>query len=346
MHPAIYGTPMKKALFWKPKNDKIVQCRLCAHNCKISEGKSGICKVRVNQDGVLYTMVYGLPSSGVVDPIEKKPLYHFYPGTKVYSFGNLSCNFKCANCQNWQISQIKPAQSYIKEIPPEKAVSSAKDLGCHGVAWTYNEPTIWYEYNYIGSKYAKKLGLYTVYVTNGFMNPEPLKKIAPYLDALNIDIKSFNDSFYRKICKSRLEPVLKTVKLAIQLKKHVEITNLIIPTLNDNFEEIQQLATWIYDNLGPDVPLHLSRFHPDNKLRDLPRTPETTLVKAYNIAKAAGLHHVFLGNIYHPRFGNTYCPNCQQLAIRRGSTFGAKMVDLNKGKCKKCNYKIIQNYVE
>ena len=335
---------MKKGMFWTAKPNNVVQCHLCAHNCKIHDGTAGICKVRINKEGVLYTMVYGLPSNGVIDPIEKKPLYHFYPGTKVYSFGTISCNFKCANCQNWQISQIIPKQAVIKPIPPEKAVAMASEFNCQGIAWTYNEPTIWFEYNYKGSKYAKKLGLYVVYVTNGFINPKPLKKIAPYLDALNIDVKSFNDGFYRKICKSRLKPVLKTAELAVQLGKHVEITNLLIPTLNDDLDEIAQLITWVHDRLGPDTPLHFSRFHPDNKLRHLPRTPETLLVKAYQLAKDMGLKYVFLGNIYHPRFGNTYCPKCNQLAIRRGSTFGVKDMNLDNGRCRNCGEQIIKNY--
>jgi pyruvate formate lyase activating enzyme len=288
-------------------------------------------------------MVYGLVSPGVVDPIEKKPLFHFYPGSKVYSFGSVSCNFKCANCQNWQISQTSPENIKIQPVPPMKAIGMAKDLNCKGVAWTYNEPTIWYEYTYFGSKVAKKNGLYTVYVTNGYINPEPFNRIAPYLDALNIDVKSFNDSFYRKVCKGQLDPVLKTAELAVKLKKHLEITNLLIPSLNDDPDEIAQLAGWVYDKLGAETPIHFSRFHPDNKLKNLLRTPEKTLVKAYEIAKDVGIKYVFLGNFYHPRYGNTYCPKCNHLIIRRGSTFGVKNTNLNKGRCPECNEKIL-NY--
>jgi pyruvate formate lyase activating enzyme len=332
---------MKKALFWKAKSDNTVTCSLCAHNCKIKAGKTGICKVRLNKNGTLYTITYGLASPGVIDPIEKKPLYHFYPGSKVYSFGTISCNFKCANCQNWQISQVTPNESLIKPIPPAKAINMAMELNCQGVAWTYNEPTIWFEYTYMGSKIAKRFGLYSVYVTNGYMNPEPLKKIAPYLDALNIDVKAFSEDFYRKICKSHLEPVLKTAELAVKLKKHVEITNLVIPTLNDDPDDIKKLVDWVYTKLGANTPVHFSRFHPDNKLPHIPRTPEKTLVNAYKIAKSAGLKYVFLGNIYHPRYGNTYCPNCNQLVLRRGSTFGIKNNYLSNGHCPKCNEKIM-----
>jgi len=335
---------MKEAMFWKPKPNKAVQCELCAHNCKISNGKRGICQVRVNKDGTLYTKVYGLVSPGVVDPIEKKPLYNFYPGSRVYSFGTVSCNFKCANCQNWHISQVDATDIKVDETSPETAVGLAKQLNCNGIAWTYNEPTIWYEYTYDGSKFAKKNNLYSVYVTNGYINPEPLKKISPYLDALNIDVKSFSDDFYRKICKSRLNPVLKTAELAVKLKKHVEITNLIIPTLNDDLENIHNLVTWVHQKLGPDTPLHFSRFHPDNKLKNLPVTPETTLVKAYKIAKKVGLNYIYLGNIYHPRYGNTYCPKCNQLIIQRGSFFGTKDIKLKNGRCVSCNTQILKYF--
>ncbi|WP_455393175.1 AmmeMemoRadiSam system radical SAM enzyme [[Eubacterium] cellulosolvens] len=335
---------MKEAMFWEPKPNKAVKCKLCAHNCKINEGKAGICQVRENKGGKLYTRVYGLVSPGVVDPIEKKPLYNFHPGSRVYSFGTVSCNFKCDNCQNWHISQVNAKEIKVEPVTPETAVGLAKQYNCKGIAWTYNEPTIWFEYTYDGSKFAKKNGLYSVYVTNGFINPEPLKKISPYLDALNIDVKSFNEDFYRKICKGKLTPVMKTAELAVKLKKHVEITNLVIPTLNDDPDELRGLVTWVHDKLGPDVPMHFSRFHPDNRLKNIPITPEKTLVKAYEIAKDVGLNYVYLGNIYHPRYGNTYCPKCNHLVIRRGSIFGTKDIDLINGKCGKCNYRVIKNF--
>ncbi len=330
-------------MFWISKSNKAVQCQLCAHNCSIPDGKTGICKIRVNKNGKLYTSIYGLVSPGMIDPIEKKPLYHFHPGTRAYSFGSVSCNFKCSNCQNWHISQITNSLPIVKQVPPKSAIELALQKKCNGIAWTYNEPTIWFEYTYFGSKLAKKHNLYTVYVTNGFINPEPLKKIAPYLDALNIDVKAFSNDFYRKICKGRLEPVIRTAELSVQFGKHVEITNLVIPTMNDKPDEFKQLAKWVYEKLGPDTPLHFSRFHPNNKMQDLPVTPEKTLISAHKIAKEIGLKFVFLGNIYHPRHGNTYCPNCNHLVIRRGSTFGVKSNNLINGRCKTCNEKIL-NY--
>jgi pyruvate formate lyase activating enzyme len=338
------GVMMREAMFWESKPNNAVQCRLCAHNCKISDGKHGICQVRVNQAGTLFTTVYGLVSPGVIDPIEKKPLYNFYPNSRVYSFGTVSCNFKCDNCQNWHISQVQATKIKVEPVPPETAVGLAKKRNCKGIAWTYNEPTIWFEYTYDGSKFAKKNGLYSVYVTNGYINPQPLKKISPYLDALNIDVKSFSDDFYRKICKSKLKPVLKTAELAVKLKKHVEITNLVIPPLNDDPKQIRELAQWVSNSLGPDTPLHFSRFHPDNKLKDLQVTPEKTLIDAYKIAKEEGLKYVYLGNIYHPRYGNTYCPKCKNLVIRRGSMFGIKDINLKNGKCVKCNTKILKYF--
>ena len=291
-------TSPKEAMFWTVKDSGKVQCQLCPHNCTISEGKTGICNVRKNVGGKLWTLVFGLSSTGAADPIEKKPLYHFYPGSQVLSFGTVGCNLKCKQCQNFSTSQNTPDGVLVDTTPPEAAVELAANKGCKGVAWTYNEPTIWYEYTYYGSKHARKLGLYTVYVSNGYINPKPLRKIAPYLDAMNIDVKGFNPEFYKKVCKAKLEPVLKTCKLAYELGLHIEITNLIIPTLNDNIEEIREMAKWIKENLDENVPLHFSRFHPDYKLIDLPQTPEKTLIEAHNVAVSEGLNYVFLGNIF------------------------------------------------
>jgi pyruvate formate lyase activating enzyme len=332
----------KKAMFWEKKDKGKVKCLLCPHNCTIADGKTGICTVRANQKGKLVSLVFGLSSIGVPDPIEKKPLYHFYPASKVLSFGTVGCNLKCKQCQNFTTSQRIPENGLVDSTPPEAAVEMAKSRGCKGVAWTYNEPTIWFEYTYYGSKHAKSLGLYTVYVTNGFINKEPLKKIAPYLDAMNIDVKSMNKDFYKKICKSRLEPVLSTCKLAHKLDIHIEITNLVIPTLNDDPKDIRQLAKWMKENLDDSVPLHFSRFHPDYELKHLPPTPEETLLDAYNIAKEEGLKYVFLGNIHHPEYHNTYCPNCNAVVVNRGGIFGDTKSFLKKGKCHKCQEKILK----
>lgn len=336
---------MKDAMFWEPAKDKKVQCKLCPHNCIIADGKKGICRARKNKSGTLYTILYGLTSQGAVDPIEKKPLYHFYPGSYVYSFGMLGCNLKCQHCQNYFTSQSEPSENSVREISPKAAVAGAPENGCKGVAWTYNEPTISFEYNYEGSQYAKELGLYTVYVTNGYINPEPLKKIAPYLNAMNIDIKAFTENFYKEICKAKLEPVLKTCELAKELGIHIELTTLIIPTFNDDLTELQNLCKWVVKKLGDRVPMHFSRFHPDYNLRDVPATPEETLLAAYDIAKKEGLKYVYLGNIQLPEHNNTYCPKCNTLVINRTEGFFGKIKNyLNAGKCQKCNELILKYF--
>ncbi len=313
---------VKEAMFWETKDDAsgTVQCRLCAHNCTIKPGKRGICGVRENRDGTLYTLIYRLGGSGQADPIEKKPLYHFYPKSMVTSFGTVGCNFHCKHCQNYSTSQARPDSSpYLSTIDFTDLADCSGFFGrkkCRGVAWTYNEPTIWYETTYDGSIAAKEQGLYTVYVTNGFMNAEPLRTLAPYLDAMNIDVKSFSDRFYRTIANGRLQPVLDTCELAHELGIHLELTYLLIPGYNDDEDEIGAFAQWVVETLGSDVPVHYSAFHPTYKLRDVPSTPITTMEHAHELTGAAGVDHVYLGNVRH-RFENTFCPNCGETIITR-----------------------------
>lgn len=335
---------MHNAMFWEPLKNKKVQCILCPHNCKISEGKRGICRVRINKKGKLFSLVYGLTSPGAVDPIEKKPLYNFHPGSLVYSFGTLGCNFKCKHCQNYYTSQAEPDERGVKQISPQEAVKLAVVNNCSGVAWTYNEPTIWYEYTYDGSVTAKKLDLYTVYVTNGYINPEPLEKISPYLDAMNVDVKSFDNKFYKKICGGKLGPVKATCELARKLGIHIEITNLIIPNYNDDLDMIREMCNWVSTKLGDRTPVHFSRFHPAYKLKDTPPTPEATLVKAHDIAVEEGLKFVYLGNIIHPDFGDTYCPKCKKAVIQRGGFYSKTRIKLKKGKCSKCGELVIDHF--
>jgi pyruvate formate lyase activating enzyme len=326
---------MKEAMFWEKLEDQKVQCTLCPHLCKISKGKRGICGVRENSDGKLMTLIYGLATSVTPDPIEKKPLFHFYPGTYALSFGTVGCNLTCQHCQNYGISQAKFEGTRFQRLKVDDVVKTARRYKCDGVAWTYNEPTIWFEFTYDASIKAKKEGLYTCYVTNGFIEPAPLKKIAPYLDAMNIDVKSYSPDFYKKICKAKLEPVLNTCVLAKKLGIFVELTYLVIPSQNDSEKELRDYCKWIVDNLGEDTPVHFSKFHPDYKMSDLIATPMSTLNRAHEIAREEGLKFIYLGNVPHGDYENTHCPKCNDLLIERIG-FSTKSHYARGGKCQKC----------
>jgi pyruvate formate lyase activating enzyme len=326
----------KQAKFWKSIDNKNVQCQLCPHNCKINENKRGICGVRENRSGVLYSLIYGLCSSVHEDPIEKKPLYHFYPSSTVLSLGSVGCNFNCDHCQNHEISRAKPEDIHLREISPDLAVELAKKHGCRGIAWTYNEPSIWHEYSYDTAKLAKKNKLYTVYVSNGYINEEPLKEISSYLDAINIDVKAFNDNFYKKICKAGLEPVINICELAKNFGIHVEITYLVIPEKNDSVLEIEKFCTWVVEKLGKDTPLHFSRFHPDYKMNNVQPTPLEALIRIYDQAKNLGILYPYIGNVPHGEYEATKCPSCGNIIIERYG-FASNIVGLNDGKCNVCN---------
>ena len=327
----------KEASFWKKIEDKKVQCSLCSHNCKISEDKLGICGVRKNEQGKLYSLIYGSASSLAADPIEKKPLYHFHPGTNAFSMGTVGCNFKCSHCQNYGISTADPDSYFMKEITPEDVVKLAKRYGCQGVSYTYNEPTIWHEFCYDSAKLVKKAGLYTCYVTNGYISEEPLKELSSCLDAMNIDVKAFTDSFYKKICKARLEPVLNTCELAKALGIHIELTYLVIPTYNDSTNEIKEFCKWVVEKLDKNVPVHFSRFHPDYNMNNIPMTPMETLQKIYDTAKQTGILYPYLGNVIHGDYENTICPNCGNICIKRIG-YSINQDGLKKVKCTKCDY--------
>jgi len=332
---------IKEAMLYDRLDSGKVQCKLCSHRCRISQGKRGICKVRENKDGTLYTINYNVVSSEGLDPIEKKPLYHFYPGSFAYSLGTFGCNFKCKHCQNWTISQADIDRSEAIEIDPETAISRALRFGSKCIAWTYNEPSIWFEYTYDCAKLAKDAGLATIYVTNGYITREALETIAPYLDAFSVDIKGFTDKFYRDIAGAKLQPVLDATLFAKELGMHIEIINLLIPTLNDSPEEIREMSKWIYENLGADTPVHFTRFHPEYKLDHLQATSMETLEMAYSIAKEEGLHFVYLGNIPDNEKQHTFCPNCQQLLIKR-SFFGVEEYNItDESKCVKCGAAIM-----
>ncbi|MDK2834867.1 MAG: pyruvate formate lyase activating enzyme [Methanolobus sp.] len=309
---------IREAMLYEKLDDKKVHCKVCAQSCTISQGKRGFCRVRENRDGTLYTLNYNVVSSEALDPIEKKPLFHFYPGSAVYSLGSIGCNFRCRHCQNWTISQVEIDTSRSVEMSPETAVSRALQYRARSIAWTYNEPTIWYEYTYDCARLAKEAGLATIYVTNGYITPEALERISPYLDAFRVDFKAFNNEFYRKMASARLEPVLEATKMAHGLGMHIEVVNLVIPTHNDEPRELRAMSRWIYENLGADTPIHFTRFHPYYQLTDVPPTPLETLEMAYNIAKEEGLHYIYIGNVPGSGKESTFCPECKQLLIKRG----------------------------
>ena len=325
---------MKEAIFWEPAGDNKVKCNLCAHRCTISKGKSGICRVRENQNGKLMATTYARVSSVGPDPIEKKPLYHFIPGSNVLSLGSIGCNFRCDFCQNWSISQ-EYVNRNLRIVEPEKLPQMANLYNCQSISWTYNEPTIWYEYTLDGAKIAKLSGLGTSYVSNGYMTEEALRDIAPYLDAMNIDVKAFTDEFYQKRSSAKLQPVLDTCQLAVELGIHLEITYLIVPTQNDDPQELKNFSQWVANDLKLDVPIHFSRFHPDFKFKKIQGTPMEKLYQAHGIAKEEGLKFVYLGNVMHCDEENTYCPDCGALAMERVGLRLTKDKTKN-GKCSQC----------
>ncbi len=331
---------MKKEALLYDKIDGTVNCKVCARKCVIPEKKFGFCGTRENSDGTLYTLIYAEASSMAVDPIEKKPLFHFYPGTTVFSMGTVGCNFRCKHCQNWTISQATLDEIPTEKVIPEKAIKLTKDYGCKSIAWTYNEPTIWLEYTYECAKLAKKDDIKAVYVTNGYMSEESFEMMKPYLDAANIDLKAFSDEFYREISSARLQPVLDTIKRMYENKIHIEVTNLIIPTCNDSEEDIRALVKFMVDELGEEVPLHFTRFFPYYKMSHLPSTPLKTLEKARDIAKEAGMRYVYVGNVLSHPGENTYCYNCGELLIKRMGFEILQMNLKNRRKCPNCNSKI------
>jgi pyruvate formate lyase activating enzyme len=318
-----------------------VQCELCPKLCLIEPGQSGECRVRINLDGVLRTVVYGFPHYGSIhiDPVEKKPLFHFLPGTGILSLATVGCNLHCLNCQNWEISQANPEESRAVSWPPEKLVQLARQSRCPSIAYTYTDPIVYYEYTYDSAKLAKDKGLRNVLVTAGYINPEPWKRLLELVDAANIDLKGMTDEFYRRVCSGTLKPVQNALVLARAAGILVEVTNLIIPTLNDKPEQIRELARWIKANLGGDTPMHFSRFFPRYKMQHLPPTSAKTLDLAREIAVSEGLNYVYIGNIRSKVGQNTYCPSCSRLLIER-SGYTILQYQLKDGCCPDCGKQI------
>lgn len=321
-----------EAKYYEKLESGYVRCRLCPINCRIAPGKQGICMVRSNEDGTLYASEYGKTIAVNIDPIEKKPLYHFKPGHDILSIGPNGCNFGCTFCQNWTISQEKAATRYIA---PQELVKLAKSNDSIGVAYTYTEPLIWYEYIYDTAKLLKEAGMSVVLVSNGYINEEPARELFPLVDAANIDLKSIRPDFYRRICKGKLADVQRTIKLALELGVHLELTNLLIPKMNDTDEEINELVDWVAD-LSPKIPFHISRYFPHYKL-DNPPTPEERLIYAYETARKR-LKYVYVGNIMGLGSSDTLCQNCGATLVKRNG-YSIRIVDLIGGNCAVCGTK-------
>lgn len=296
-----------------------VQCGLCNHRCTIKDGNYGICGVRQNRDGSLYTLVYDRIIASHIDPIEKKPLFQFYPGSTAYSIATVGCNFTCRHCQNSDISQFpreKKGCVVGEEIKPEEIAADAEKAGCRSIAYTYTEPTVFFELAYETARKAQERGIKNIFVSNGYMTPEALEEISPYLDGMNIDLKAFTEKFYKDICGARLQPVLGTIKLAKQLGIWVEVTTLVIPKLNDSPEELRGITEFIRD-VDEAIPWHISQFYPTHKLTNLPRTPVETLHMAREIGLESGLRYVYEGNVPGRGNENTYCHQCGEILIER-----------------------------
>jgi pyruvate formate lyase activating enzyme len=332
---------MKEALLYDKLDSGKVKCRLCRHGCTIDDGKKGVCRVRMNRDGTLYSLVFDKVISSNVDPIEKKPLFHVAPGSRAYSIATVGCNFRCSFCQNHSISQMPRDRGVIMgdDIPPSLIASAASQAGCGSVSYTYTEPTVYYELAKETMVEAKKLGLLNAFVTNGYMTREMLDDAKGLLDAANVDLKAFNDAFYKDYCHGKREGVLDTLRYMKELGIWVEVTTLLIPTLNDDPAEVRDLARFIKDELGPETPWHVSRFHPQYRERSLPPTEERAVREVREIGREEGLYYVYTGNLPGDAGEKTYCPKCSHLLIDRMGYRIWKNV-IQEGKCPKCGHRV------
>jgi len=330
---------MNEALLIESLDGGRVRCDVCIRRCVVAPGKRGVCRTRENRDGQLYSLIYGQVSSVCVDPIEKKPLYHFHPGSRVFSLGTLGCSFQCPGCQNWQISQRAPLAEdpSLEPLSPEDAVKLAVRSGAQGICWTYNDPAIWLEYTLKGARLAKEHGLYTAYVTNGTASRAHLDMVGPYLDAYRVDIKAFSRAGYRAIAKfSDFEEILANTQYAKERwGMHVECVTNVTPTVNDSDAELTGIAGWIAEALGVDTPWHVTRFHPYQGFAHLPATPLERMDRAFELGCAAGLRYIYIGNIPGDSRQDTHCPDCSHAVIRRHG-FAVARNELTDGKCPKC----------
>lgn len=330
-YPEIY----KRIAMYQEETPRGIMCRICPNECVLKEGEVSQCRNRKVHNSKLYTMAFGNPCSVAIDPVEKKPLFHFLPGSRAFSIATAGCNLVCLNCQNWTISQSSPDKTKNFDLPPEKVVQEASKSGCASIAYTYSEPTTFYEYVFETATIARKSGIKNIMKSNGYINPGPLKNICSVIDAANIDLKSFNESTYLKMSGAKLQPVLDSLKMYKDLGVWLEITHLIIPSYTDKPDEIRSMCKWLASNGFNNTPLHFSRFYPMHKLEQLPPTPVEILKKAYTIAKEEGLNHVYTGNAPGNELSDTICHQCKTVVLSR-SGFRVSLNLIEKGKCSKC----------
>jgi pyruvate formate lyase activating enzyme len=329
------GEPSRTLYCHVPHQGRYVRCALCPHRCVLAEGERGLCRTRENRAGKLYSFAYGNPCAIHTDPIEKKPFFHFLPGTVALSLATAGCPLRCKYCQNYTISQYPPEETQNGDLPPAQVAAAGRQQGAPTIAYTYSEPMAFYEYMLDTARLGRQAGLRNAVISSGYANPEPLRELCQAVDAIKIDLKGFNDDFYREVCGGRLEPVLEAIRIIHDEGVHLEIVNLVVPTLNDDPAELRALAGWLLDATGPDVPLHFTRFHPDYQLLNLAPTPIETLTAARQAALEVGLRYVYVGNVPGHEGNHTYCPNCGRLIIQRAgmSTEAIKIID---GRCGYC----------
>jgi pyruvate formate lyase activating enzyme len=328
-----------EAQFYKKLNDLEIECELCPRKCNVGDRERGFCGVRENRKGTYNTLVYGNPCTANVDPIEKKPLFHYLPGSMAFSISTAGCNLNCKFCQNWQISQSRPEQIKSMKFSPEEIASMATSYDCPTIAYTYSEPTVYYEYMKDCAIEGNKKKIRSVMISAGYIQAEPMEKLIPHLAAVKIDLKAFTQKYYTDICNGELKPVLDTLILLKKSKIWFEIVYLMLPTLNDDPGDIESLCQWIMTELGPDVPVHFTRFHPEYLLKNLPSTPIESLELAYEIAQKAGLNFPYIGNVYGHKGENTFCPQCKTEVISRQG-FQVEKVAMENGHCVKCSREI------
>lgn len=330
---------LKEAMHYKTLDHRRVQCQLCPKECTVDDMERGFCGVRENRGGTYYTLVHSNPCSMNVDPIEKKPLFHFLPGSRAFSMATAGCNFVCKFCQNWQISQFRPEQTENVFVPPEAIVQGAKNAGAASIAYTYSEPVIFYEYMLDTSIEAHTQGIKTVMISNGYIQSEPMRRLCAHLDAVKIDFKAYTETFYKDVCAGTLQPVLDVLEVLRDIGIWYELVYLVVPTLNDAEGELRDMGRWIVDRLGPDVPMHFSRFYPQYMLKNLPPTPVDTLEMARGVAMESGIHYAYIGNVPGHEGENTFCPACSRRVVeRRGYTILG--VHIRNGRCTFCDHPI------